>query len=195
MSRTKGYKCYNIQCGSCIGKTLCGEPGDAALWCQDRVFDGGIHMDYKNLVEELNRYSAENQNHGGITAQAADAITDLLARAEAAEKEVEWKNKVIEAAERRFIDAEAENEKLKNCRNQCKIVCLLEKYNEMKEKMIKEKERAENAEAKCSRLDEARENANEATAKWEGMYHIAEARAEKAEKQVEAFSKFELGAQ
>lgn len=42
-------------------------------------------MDYKELINALNRYSAENQNHGGVTAQAADAITDLLARAEAAE--------------------------------------------------------------------------------------------------------------
>ena len=39
-------------------------------------------MDYKALINALNRYSAENQNHGGVTAQAADAITDLLARAE-----------------------------------------------------------------------------------------------------------------
>ena len=41
--------------------------------------------------------------------------------------------------------------------------------------------RAETAEARCKRLDEARENANEAAAKWEGMYHMAEARAKKAE--------------
>ena len=41
--------------------------------------------------------------------------------------------------------------------------------------------RAETAEARCKRLEEARENANEAAAKWEGMYHMAEARAEKAE--------------
>ena len=37
MSRTKGYKCFNIKCGSCIGKTLCGEPEDTALGCVDRV--------------------------------------------------------------------------------------------------------------------------------------------------------------
>ena len=37
MSRTKGYKCFNIKCGSCIGKTLCGEPEDAALGCVERV--------------------------------------------------------------------------------------------------------------------------------------------------------------
>ena len=37
MSRTKGYKCFNIKCGSCIGKTLCGEPEDTALGCVDRI--------------------------------------------------------------------------------------------------------------------------------------------------------------
>lgn len=41
--------------------------------------------------------------------------------------------------------------------------------------------RAEAAEARCALLDEARENANEACAKWEGMYHMALERAEKAE--------------
>lgn len=37
MSRSGGYKCYNIRCGSCIGKTLCGEPEDAALGCDNRI--------------------------------------------------------------------------------------------------------------------------------------------------------------
>lgn len=46
-------------------------------------------MDYKELIENLNQYSAEHQNHGGISARAADAITDLLARAEKAEKIVD----------------------------------------------------------------------------------------------------------
>ena len=36
MSRAKGYKCFNIKCGRCIGKTLCGEPEDTALVCVDR---------------------------------------------------------------------------------------------------------------------------------------------------------------
>lgn len=35
--RTKGYKCYNIKCGSCVGKTLCGEPEDTALGCASRM--------------------------------------------------------------------------------------------------------------------------------------------------------------
>lgn len=37
MSRSGGYKCYNIKCGSCIGKTLCGEPGESALACDNRI--------------------------------------------------------------------------------------------------------------------------------------------------------------
>lgn len=37
MSRSRGYKCYNIDCGSCIGKTLCGEPEDAAIGCDNRI--------------------------------------------------------------------------------------------------------------------------------------------------------------
>ena len=46
--------------------------------------------------------------------------------------------------------------------------------------------RAEAAEARCDRLEEARENANEACAKWEGMYHMAMERAEKAERERDA---------
>ena len=41
--------------------------------------------------------------------------------------------------------------------------------------------RLEAAEVGCAALDEARENANEACAKWEGMYRMALERAEKAE--------------
>ena len=46
--------------------------------------------------------------------------------------------------------------------------------------------RAEAAEDRCDRLEEARENANEACAKWEGMYHMAMERAEKAERERDA---------
>lgn len=35
--RTRGHKCYNIRCGSCIGKALCGEPADTALGCASRM--------------------------------------------------------------------------------------------------------------------------------------------------------------
>ena len=47
MSRSGGYKYYNIRCGSCIGKTLCGEPGDGALECDDRMCKKSA-TDYKN---------------------------------------------------------------------------------------------------------------------------------------------------
>lgn len=47
--------------------------------------------------------------------------------------------------------------------------------------------RAEAAEARCKRLDEARENANEAAAKWEGLYHMAETRCATLEKMVKEY--------
>ena len=45
MSRSVGYKCYNIHCNSCIGKTLCGEPGDMALNCVDRIISSRTNAD------------------------------------------------------------------------------------------------------------------------------------------------------
>ena len=45
MSRTNGYKCCNVKCGSCVGKSLCGEPGDAALSCVDRIVCGKTNAD------------------------------------------------------------------------------------------------------------------------------------------------------
>lgn len=43
-------------------------------------------------------------------------------------------------------------------------------------------QRCKELEDRCKRLDEARENANEAAAKWEGMYRMALERADMAEK-------------
>ena len=45
MSRSGGYKCYNIRCSSCIGKTLCGEPADAALGCENRIVSKETNAD------------------------------------------------------------------------------------------------------------------------------------------------------
>ena len=45
MSRSGGYKCYNMSCNSCIGRTLCGEPGDGALNCVDRIFSHKTNAD------------------------------------------------------------------------------------------------------------------------------------------------------
>lgn len=35
---------------------------------------------YENLVKRLNAYSAEHECHGGITAEAADAINELFGK-------------------------------------------------------------------------------------------------------------------
>lgn len=61
MSRSGGYKCYNIQCGSCIGKTLCGEPGDGALSCVNRIVTRKTNADRIRSMsdEELAKWLAE----------------------------------------------------------------------------------------------------------------------------------------
>ena len=43
--RTKGYKCYNVKCGSCMGKTFCGESEDAALGCANRMVNAQTNAD------------------------------------------------------------------------------------------------------------------------------------------------------
>lgn len=53
MSRSKGYKCYNIRCNSCLGKSLCTEPGDEPLACVNRVINGKANEDYKKSETEL----------------------------------------------------------------------------------------------------------------------------------------------
>ena len=35
--RAKGYKCNNVKCDRCVGHSMCGELGDAALNCIDRI--------------------------------------------------------------------------------------------------------------------------------------------------------------
>lgn len=112
-------------------------------------------MDYKGQIETLKNLEAiawgyhingevlgmDCSDFEQTMEDVAESITDLLARAEAAEKELEWKNMVIEAAERRFTEAEA----------------------------------------KCKRLDESRERANESAHMWESRCKMLEERAEMLE--------------
>ena len=46
-------------------------------------------MDIEKLIDRLNAYSAEHQQHGGITAEAADAISTLQAENEKLRAELE----------------------------------------------------------------------------------------------------------
>lgn len=77
MSRSGGYKCYNIRCGSCIGKTLCGEPGDGALECDDRMCEKSA-TDYKSLLSELKNaaewYALTEPKTAELLKRAAEAI-------------------------------------------------------------------------------------------------------------------------
>ena len=35
--RAKGYKCNNVKCDRCVAHSMCGELGDIALNCIDRI--------------------------------------------------------------------------------------------------------------------------------------------------------------
>ena len=68
--RTKGYKCYNIKCGACVGKTLCGLSGDEALTCDSRMVNQKTNADRIRAMsdEEL----AELLVNGRHTFRCAD---------------------------------------------------------------------------------------------------------------------------
>ena len=73
MSRTKGYKCFNIKCGSCIGKTLCGEPEDTALVCVDRVV--GKPMTNADRIRSMSDEELNELFHEIYNAGAEDAVS------------------------------------------------------------------------------------------------------------------------
>lgn len=86
MSRAKGYKCFNIKCGSCIGKTLCGEPEDTALVCVDRVVGKPLtnadrirSMSDEELAWELMLWRCEAvARHHGISSEYPDTQQTIL---------------------------------------------------------------------------------------------------------------------
>lgn len=116
MSRSGGYKCYNTRCSSCLGKTLCTEPGDAALRCQDRVVNGKSEINYKtqakdlNLVAQLFEGTGIPETYVRKVYNAAESITDLLARAEAAEAAQETLQRAMAEYKDRAEKAERERD-------------------------------------------------------------------------------------
>ena len=75
MSRAKGYKCFNIKCGSCIGKTLCGEPEDTALVCVDRVI--GKPMTNADRIRAMSDEELAEFLTGGVASQTGTTIPTL----------------------------------------------------------------------------------------------------------------------
>ena len=43
--RAKGYKCNNVKCDRCVGHSMCGELGDIALNCIDRIITRQTNAD------------------------------------------------------------------------------------------------------------------------------------------------------
>lgn len=63
-------------------------------------------MDIEKLIERLNTYSAEHQQHGGITAEAADALSTLQVENEKLRTAADnWKKKYVDANDK-WIEAE-----------------------------------------------------------------------------------------
>lgn len=117
-------------------------------------------MDIEKLIERMNNhlqslaaYSDPELAH--TLEDAATAITGLLARAEA---------------------AEARAEKAESNAKYWEGVAANWKYTFSNESQARRE-----VEARCKRLDEARERANEACAKWEGKFRMAEARVRELE--------------
>ena len=70
--------------------------------------------DYKELIERLNSYSAEYQQHGGVSAEAADVLTDLLAENKRLKSLLGESGQDLWSMENQRADRlEAENERLR----------------------------------------------------------------------------------
>ena len=56
--RPKGYKCSNVKCDSCVGHSMCGELGDAAMNCVDRIITRQTNADRIRAMsdEELGEF-------------------------------------------------------------------------------------------------------------------------------------------
>ena len=63
--RAKGYKCSNVKCDSCVGHSMCGELGDAAMNCVDRIITRQTNADRIRAMsdEELAKYLYQMQKN------------------------------------------------------------------------------------------------------------------------------------
>ena len=62
--RSKGYKCSNVKCGSCVGHCLCVEPGDSPLSCPDRLVPGQTNADRIRAMSDDELAELLNINRG-----------------------------------------------------------------------------------------------------------------------------------
>ena len=75
--RSKGYKCYNYYCKGRVGDSpQCGEPGDAALSCQDRVVRTMTNADRIRAMsdEELANLLTDFANDAGWATETGRQI-------------------------------------------------------------------------------------------------------------------------
>lgn len=149
--------CYVI---NAIEKAIAAlRPSTAISWNASASPQRRTDMDYKDLIPTIRGHyfnltvqdSLSEEQLGKLRKDLCDmetCITDLLARAEAAEEKLR-------------LEKEARK-------------CSIQSANMWRAQRDDAEFRAEEAEARCARLEEAREAANEAAAKWEGICRMAE---------------------
>lgn len=71
MSRSGGYKCYNLNCMSCVSRVLCGEHGDIALNCVDRIVS--YHTNADNIRAMTDEELAKLLTNGCADSKCSDA--------------------------------------------------------------------------------------------------------------------------
>ena len=83
--RSKGYKCSNVKCNSCIAHCMCGEFGDAAVNCVDRIITRQTNADRIRSMsdEELAWYlmlwrCEAVAKHNGVSSEYTDTQKNIL---------------------------------------------------------------------------------------------------------------------
>lgn len=82
--RTKGYKCSNVKCGSCVAHSMCGEPAEIALGCANRMVSTTTNADRIRSMsdEELANMLTDFSNNGGWVTETGREICY--------ERHIEW---------------------------------------------------------------------------------------------------------
>ena len=86
--RAKGYKCSNVKCDRCVGNSMCGELGDVALNCVDRIITRQTNADRIRSMsdEEMCNWLFQRDctniaaflEHGGMGVMDAVQLLDWL---------------------------------------------------------------------------------------------------------------------
>lgn len=164
------YKQLAIDCGAMA--CICMGAGAENLAAHERACRDAI----MELMAQVKAAEASANNTGKIADHWEFLYGEELGRRKATELRAE-------KAEQRACDLESMIQQGCEERDSARkeIVCLEATRDFLQDAIAKEIEERETLKARCARLEEAWENANEAAAKWEELFRMAEERAKKVE--------------